>query len=413
MNTYSKYKELAVFFNFSFNGVELSHVAACQIWGTANRDRVFTWRHYCKFLFSLNVAALKLPKQNGFLATFMDGRRKDHLDLFNKVTGGLSDSPTVNYLFDIGRKLSFSPQMTFQVMRSVLSQLQDSGISLSCKLHFAIEYVYLCNTIRELDKLDFSTVHKYLCMCHVLGMENLLTQYLRRKGVTTYSLQEGVYYIFKENAVLGHIAYELFETDHLLCWGQYSKDEYVGYGIAPSRIDVAGYPKEKTLKPLKEQNQYKRCLVLLAGVLFGDVNSNLLAMLEGMKEEFSITLKPHPSNYQEMATFAHEHRFDIVPSSETVHDCFCSGGYDFCIVVNSTAYYESWIFGIPCIRYYDERFTVSYGFDDSFTDKSELMYLIEKYRQTPKSQQEVGEMLKYSIGLGLDNYDNILRGRQS
>ena len=410
MTTYQKYRSLMNALSYSFQGVDLSHVSATKIWSMAKGERVFGLKQFARFFIALDASKLQLPENNGFLATFMENYRKDHYDLFNTVVNGLSNKPTVTNLFDVKRRVAFHPILAAKITITVYRKLLKENISLVDKLRWAAEYMYLVNNIKELDKIDFSKVKKYLCMCHVLSLENLLTQYLKTKGIVTYSLQEGIYFIFKKNIVLGSIAYELFVTDHLLCWGQYTKDEYKKYGIDPSKITVSGYPKCKVLAPLKNNNVYKTCLVMLAGPIIGNANTNLLMMLESLKDEFDITLKSHPANYLSMEKYAQEHNFSIIDKTQTVGECLESGRYDFCIAVNTTAYYESWMVGVPCVRYYDERFDNFYGFDDFFSDEEQFKTMINGYRICPKNENEIKEMLKYAIGFGLDNYDKVING---
>jgi hypothetical protein len=338
----------------------------------------------------------------------METFRKDHCDLYTGVTNSLSLKPKISYLYEIPKRLSIHPLLWINVINRVLKNLKNQRIGFVDKLHWAVEYVYLVQTICVLDSIDFSRVNKYLCMCHILSMENLLTQYLRKKGVITFSLEEGIYMVYKKNIVLGSIAYELFETDHLLCWGQYTKDEYIAYGINPDRIDVAGYPKCHYLADLKTPNAYQKCLVMLAGPIFGDVNAKLLDILDNMSDEYDITLKSHPANYEIMMDYAKSHGLKILPKTQTVNDCLNTGNYDFCIAVNTTAYYESWMAGIPCVRYFDERFDNFFGFEDLFSTREELISMINEYRSTPKSKDEVIKMLEYAIGFGLDNYDKLI-----
>lgn len=408
MTTYQKYKELMRSIEYSYHGVELSHAIALRAWAVAKGEDTFKTSHYVKMFCAMDVKRLNLLSQNGLVSTFTENYRKDHFELYNKVINSLTIKPTVTNLFELKNKVSLHLFVDIYLILKVFCKLRIIDIKLTDKIHLGIEYAYLVNTIKELDKLDFSKVKKYLCMCHVLSIENLLTQYFKNKNITTYSLQEGIYLVYKKNKVLGCIAYELFETDHLLCWGQYTKDEYINYGIESSRINVAGYPKINQLKPLDNKNKYKKCLVLLAGPIFGDVNDKLLKLLTDMRNDFEFTLKSHPANYALMLAYANSNQFNIVPKSETVSACFESGRFDFCIAVNTTAYYEAWMAGIPCVRYYDDRFDNFAGFDDLFSDKLEFQELIRNYRRKSKNEDEIIRMLEYSIGFGINNYDDIL-----
>lgn len=410
MTDAERYRILSKSLEYQYKGIELSHVVALKIWGAARGKHVFSWYHLANLFLAYDFRRLKLPKENGFLSTFMEERRKDHLKLYNTVISRLTSCPVSNNLFDLKKRISFHPDLIIKLGYFFFLRLRRSGIPLGDKIKWFSEYVLLCNSIQELEKIDLSKVRKYLSMCHIIGLENLLTQFFREKGIMTYSLEEGIYMVYNKNFVIGSIAYENFATDHLLCWGQYTKDQYSEYGIESSKIYVAGYPKEQVLKSQKTNNRYKKCLVLLAGPLFGDVNSNLLSMLEFIKEEYEITLKSHPVNYLQMEAYANSHLLSIVPQKQTISDCLNKGEFDFCVAVNTTAYYESWMSGIPCIRYYDERFDIFYGFDDLFSTIEQFNQILEQYRQKTKTESEVKAMLEYAIGFGIDNYDRIVNG---
>lgn len=408
MTNVERYRELCKFLAYKFKGIELSHIVALKIWGEAREKKIFTWHHLVYLFKAYDVRKLKLPEHNGFLATYMEEWRKDHYTLYNNVLSKLKDTPERNDLFNLKKHFAFHPLVIIKLLYHFFFALKRSRLSFEQKLNWFSEYVFLCNTIVELRTIDFSKVTKYLSMCHVLGLENLLTQFFRQQGIITFSLEEGIYIIYKKNFIIGAIAYELFETDHLLCWGQFTKDQYIEFGIDKNRIDVAGYPKSQELKHQRQDNQYKKCLVMLAGPVFGDVNMNLLSLLDTLKGEFDVVLKSHPVNYSEMEKYAKSHSLSIVPKQQTIADCFINGEYDFCIAVNTTAYYESWMAGIPCVRYYDNRFDNFNGFNDFFSNRDELICLINEYRKKPKNDREICSMLEYSIGFGIDNYDSIL-----
>ncbi len=412
MTQYERYKQLSSSLSVSYKGVKLNHVIALDLWGKAKGRKIFSWKSILKIFLSYDFNQKILPTDKTFLATnFSIYGRKDHAELFEEVIRKIDNAPYVYHVKPgtfIGLKLSLYPLFIVKQLFEILYTIRCADISFFEKLKVACEYVFLCNTILSLHKKDWSQTKKYLCMCHVISIDNLLTQFFRSKRIITYSLQEGIYFIFKKNPVMGSIAYELFETDHLLCWGQYTKDEYVSYGIEPSRINVAGYPKCNSLKSLKENNLYKSCMVMLAGPIFGDVNNHLLDILEMLKDELEITLKSHPANYQVMESYANSHGFNIIAKEKTMAECLNNVSFDFCIAVNTTAYYEAWMAGIPCIRYYDERFDLFYGFDDLFSDEKQLSSILDTYRRNPKTKEEIIRMLEYSIGFGLDNYSSII-----
>lgn len=408
MSEIENYKKLKAQVDFVYKGIHLNRVTALHIWSLANSHHsvLRLLRHAVRMYFSYRLPPMKTDKP--IFSTYGRYQRKDHQQLYYSVISKLSDQIVSFNALQWGKKTAFHPLIIWKILKFLLVKKQ---LPLPVRINLAAEYAFYCNLIEELEKVDFSSVHRYLSMCSVLDVENLLTQYMRVKGIPSYSLMEGIYFIHKKNPPVDCVQYENFETDHLLSWGQYTKDEMMSYGIDESRVIVAGYPKEVTFFPMKKGNPFKKCMVMLARFSYHHSNLALLDILARYASEYHFCLKLHPnSDYQFYSEYAHTHHMDIIPKEKTVNECLTNKEYDFAIAVNTTAYYEALMRGIPCFRFCDDTFELMAGYDDVFGTVEEFLDKLATIKELSLAvyQKEINDILAYSIGTGIDKYTEIL-----
>ena len=413
MSNFEKYKQLKSQFDFTYKGIHLNRVLALNLWSLANGQFKLSWKAYALALLAVDVSKINLPlgKQT-ILSTFGRYNRKDHLEIYQTVLNKLDGQASYNNMLEWPYKLSFHPRIILKVYDYIKKELSKSSLSLKEKLGLTVWCIHYCNTLEELQKLNLSSVKKYLCQCSVLDLENMFTQFMKQQDIPTYSLQEGMYSIFKINPPLDAIQYENFETDHLLCWGQFSIDEYSSYGIPVNHLLLAGYPKNVKLQPLKTNNKYQTCMILLARDSFRETNNELLKILSSLSSHYQFCLKLHPScDYNYYLDFASLHRMSIVPKEKTVNECLNQEEYDFCIAVNTTAYYESLMRGLPCLRFWDKSFDLTAGCNfDIFSTEKDFFDCITllKNKSHIEYQSDIDVALKYAMGIGIDNYRKII-----
>jgi len=412
MNDFDRYKSLKEKFNFVYDGICLNRVLALSLWAVANGKYAFSWKRIVLAFLAIDVKQLEFdPQKHMILSTFGRYARKDHLELYNAVLDKLDGKASYNKTLTFGCKLSIHPVVIYKVVKFVFFNLHDTSLSLWDKCKLIIECIHYCNIIEELKHMDFTGVQKYLCQCSVLDLENLLTQFFKLRNIPTYSLQEGVYFIFKKNPPLDSVQYENFETDNLLCWGQFSIDEDVSYGISPRKLRLAGYPKKVELHTMKKDNPYKKCMVLIARDLFQTANTGLLEILSKVSDNYSFEIKLHPScDFSYYSEYARAHHMHIIPKDKTIAECLNNVEYDFSIAINTTAYYEALMRGLPCLRFYDGTFDLMSGCKDVFETLEGFLECLDGIRSIAEDeyQKEIDDVLKYAIGVGIDNYQKIL-----
>ncbi|WP_217930152.1 hypothetical protein [Bacteroides caecimuris] len=409
MDNFGRYILLKSQYDLVYKGIHLNRVLAMNIWSIANKSFHMSWKQYFLILFAIDIRKIKFtPGMHNILSTFGRYRgRNDHLELYNTVITKLGSEVAYNDTTEWTYRLSIHPHVILQILNQGFRMLKKTSLTFKEQCQLLIFTIHYCNLIEDLDKLSFSHVKKYLCQCNVLDLENLLTQYCKLKHIPTYSLQEGIYFIFKKNPPVDLIQYENFETDNLMCWGKFSVDEFISYGISPSRLSIAGYPKKVEIKLIKQNNSFKRCMILVARDSFRNTNMALLNILSNYSDEYEFYIKLHPScDYSFYSNYSDSHNMIIVPKETTVNECLINSVYDFAVAVNTTAYYEALMRGLPCLRFYDGTFDLMAGCNDLFGTDEEFVKQINLIRKLPLSdyQKEVDEILEYAMGVGIDNY---------
>ena len=78
--------------------------------------------------------------------------------------------------------------------------------------------------------------------------------------------------------------------------------------------------------------------------------------------------------------------------------------------MNTTAYYESLILGLPCLRFADGCFDMMAGADDIFTDSISFIKQIRAIESLDINTYShvIHDVLEYSIGWGLNEYKRLL-----
>ena len=411
MSVYNRYKFIKSLYNYVYKDVHLNMVVNIMLWSLAASKKQRFWRSFMKIVGNLDVSQLLQFESSEFIV--MKGRyvRKDHLELLKNVLDKIGYDGEFANAENWHHKFTFHPLTIVNVYRYVFS-IKGSFLSLKEKCVLANELIYYCNTIDSVAKIKFKKVKKFLCLADALEIENLMTQFFQSKGIQTYSLMDGIYFVYKGDVPFDVIQYENLVTDCKLSWGEYSQNELVKYGIAPGKIQIAGYPKFVEQTKLKSNNSYKKCLLLLARDSFRDSNMFLLNILSHYsKNSQEIWIKLHPrcekAYYQD---FASSNNMHIVSSEKTINECLNQKDFDYAISVNTTAYYEALIRGLPCLRLYDGKFNLMYGMEDAFGSLEEFKVAYDKIRNMKKDdyQSMIDETLKYAIGFGLDRYKEII-----
>ena len=398
-----------------FHGIDISRVMATyEIKFIASGERIGKKRNiFEQAFYTYDLSALKFVSPNYILSTFGQQNRKDHKEVYDFVTSRLGKACAYNDLNQLKLTRKIRPILVLSVILRSLWGLRDCKVlNFEQKLRLSCKACVYCNSIIDLEKFSLHGVKKYLSMYHVSQLENLITQYMKLHGIPTYSLCEGMYVVDKENLTLDSMQYANFETEHLLVWGQFVIDSFCKEGVPKDKMEVGGYPHEVTVRQVKRTNSMKKCLVMLARRDFMEADMRLLNLLSQYTSKYDFYLKAHPnSDFDVLDDFANTHNMKMVSKDVTINECMQEYDFNWTIAVNTTAYYESLMRGIPSLRYDDGCYVLMPGGLDSFKNAGQLDNCIEHIRQNLASgdyQKEVNDLLSYTVGVGIDNYKKIL-----
>lgn len=396
-------------------GIKLNKVLCSLLMFIAGGNKIplGNFKTLTKFLRVFDLSEFNSSNIKEALVTFGQYyNRNDHKQLMQEIVYRLGENVT---FFDTTqwntRKLRISASNIIKSLRLGFSRMKGTGLSIMDRLLLSSQICFYLNTIDSLANKEFPNTSKFLCLANSLDLENLLTQLLKQKGIKTYSLMEGVYFYQESDLPITDIAFFNLTSDIQLCWGQYSKDELIKYGYAPDKMIVAGYPKNVSGRSLKQSNSFTKAVVLLSQYVMEEQNQALIKILSKFADKIEFSLKLHPTlDFEAYSNIASKYSMKIVPKDLTLNDCVDNDRFDFAVAINSTAYYEALMRGLPCLRFYDRSYTPMSGCDDEFDSVDTFRKQLNKIKGTPTQQyqNEVDNALEYAVGWGIDEYQRIL-----
>ena len=386
---------------------ELDHVLAFDlvsvIYGTAQ----LKIRHFALLFLGYKFSDVQLKKKGVFSSMGNYGKRKDYYELWNYVNNQIKPQGLIDFNKE-SRCVVFRLSNFLSAYKAIKWLTED--LSWKSWLFLYVKTVFFLNVWSLLQNHKEVSVKSYLAFSSIHGLEALLTSCFKLRGVSTFSLQHGLYHIYKKEVPLDAISYENFISDYHFCWGQYTKDEFNEYGIEASRMIVGGYPRSVNRGSKPDTLDLSNCVVLLARANYNGSNLRLLKMLsDNLGKELNISLKLHPTlNLAEYELLAEKYGFEIIENDYTILETLSPDKYGFSISVNTAAYYESYIYYVPSLRYKDETFELGIDIDqDVFQSSEDLLFQVQRLKglEPVTYWVERDKSLEYVIGLGLNNYE--------
>lgn len=275
-------------------------------------------------------------------------------------------------------------------------------------------FTFYLNTLSALRRIKSIRIPYYVAFNSSDRIESIFCEFLKERGVKTYSLQHGFYAIYKDPIPWDAINYENITADHLLCWGKYSIEQLQAYGIPRDRLLRAGWLKFYDVSDIYFKSPVKKLLVLLGRQICHEGNLKLLEILHGVRRsggDIDIVIKLHPElkleKYQEVCN---EYGFHMEQTS-LISNLLAGGEYQAAVAINTTAYYEAYACGVTCFRYRPEEYYERCEDiqDDIFSDESEFRSLLAQYEQcdTARFREDICKRLEYVVGAGVDEYQRI------
>lgn len=374
------------------------------------------WLAVKKLVFIRRIGDIPATDTNVFFSFPEWTHRKDYLEISNYVR---SQVPGAFFfrLSTLGRKLVFKPRH----LRRAAKLCRRLPLDFTGRLYMAAAVYNSLVMIDEAERRLRLTVKKYVPFSCVIGIEHLLTQYFRKKGVPVYNLQHGVTFLYRKN-VQDALEYTNMIADYHLAWGEYSRSELIKYGLDGRRILAAGYPRRQAEIPVRRPRSHD-CVVFLSRKHFDAANLALLSIIRSFQQSSRVKicfhLKLHPSlNRGDYRKWVHDNcpdgGIDLLQDNMTLQEILSSTPVGFCVVVNSSTYYECYLHGLVALRYHSDDFDEEYAVaDDLFSTKEEFARLLQALYESFEQHfpaDGIRRGLQYVLGLPGNEYGRILNG---
>lgn len=403
---FDKYQKIKKALKYDYESYPIENIMSIDIVSLVYNRRAFKLKELAWLFITQKII---IDSDNKVLFSIGPYKRKDYYELLDFVRRDIN-SDSIDFS-KIKRSFKFSLKNIFISFKHIFTKKID--LSFKSKLSLFSSMTYILNIIDDLEKNKLSkNLQKFCSFCSTHNYEAILDYYFQKNAITTYTLQHGIYFIM-DSYPIDSIAYEHMPADKLLCWGQYTKNEFERYGISESRIAVAGYPR--TTKKLNERKvDTLKVLVLFARVQYHQNNLKIIKLLKELSKSIKIEVefKLHPSlNYSTYENLAKENDFKM-SEAKTIQELITTNDYALSIVYNSTAYYDSYINNCISLRYKDMDADNSIDvWNDSFSNIEELKSRIKFFKEKNREQDfwdKTEKKLEYILGFGINKYKEFL-----
>jgi len=360
-------------------------------------------RKFLKWLFNFDFNDLKNSILNNKLVVTYPYSRKDHRAFLDSIIKDLNHI----LITDFRIKLNLNLLVTLQHLFESFFLIKKLKLNLKEFLFIWSNYVFYKNSLYKLNSLDSgSELKKYLSFNSSVTLEALICVCLnKKKNITTYSLTHGQTYInyktFKPIDIINAIN---ICSEFIIVWGENQKQDLnKNYNFDLENILIGGNPKYSNFLLKKVVKNSKKVLVLLPRRQYLKASLSLLNLL--MENNLDIIIKLHPStNISDFSKYS-----SFIITNNNIKEIICKNEISYSITFNSSVYYELWSLGIPCFRYSKYENDTYSGLIDKFESSSELNFLIKSLEDSSVfNNDEILSMLQKNLGLGINNYKNIL-----
>lgn len=395
-------------------GYRLRHVLASEVAMLAYGQIRFGMKSIVKFFAARKFDGLPCADQ-GMLAIIGPhyGKRREYQEIMAFVTS--SAKIGFFYSLDVARwKFHLSLGNLFEAFRLAM---RVPALRFRERMLLWAVITEKLNSIDVLDSIDLGQ-KSLLAFSAVHSNEAMFVEYFHKRDRPTFSLHHGAYGLYRmDDKPIDMLAYDNLNADYHLCWGQFTKDEFMEYGIAPDRLLVAGYPRvTRPLHPVKEAAGALSLVFFCARWKFDEQNQKIIQMLSELLArwpgEFRVAIKPHPSlNFEMYREAAKRHGFEFVDTM-TIGELLQHDDYHVAITCNSNAYYDAYLNNRIALRYVDETNELTYPIlGDDFTDAESLHGRLQEMKGRGADEafwNSVRDRLTYHVGYGVDRYGEFL-----
>lgn len=414
---YEYYLSLKDKLNFVYKGIQYNKVLSFDIARIAFlKEKDYTIREILRnFLFSVDLAPLvKACSIKEKIIIYSIGRN-DYKFQIEQTISGISSIETI-LIEKLEKKNSFKPLQilvtffhTYKSLRGKISLYEIIFLTSKIVFYKSIhEQLFLIFNIQCKNKI------KLISFNSAFNIENLICQFFNLNHHPTFSLSHGFFVPYKKFIPTDIVNGENIVSNEIIVWGSSSvTDLNDNYDFPTKRVLVGGNPKYP-YKKIRLKQTFKKCIVLLGRGIYNDSNLEIIKILKDFISENSsiiFELKLHPSLKIELyREICNGTNIEIIEDNKTLFDIFNENIYDFSIVNNSTTYYDALYAEMICLRYELSENEEFKGLDDKFVDSETLKNRINYFMNidSHKLNSETEELLESILGMGINNYKQIL-----
>jgi len=412
---YQRYLILKGKLNFVYKGIQYNKVLSLDIANNIfKHDKPRIKEILLGLFFSFDMAPFVKACATKEKILIYTADRDDHKFLIEQTIANISSIESIQLKFD--KKIFIKPLRilvaflyTYKSLRKIenLSGILflTSRIVLYKNIHDQLFSIFNSKTRKEIKLISFSSA---------FTIENLLCQFFNLNNCPTFSLSHGFFVPYKKFIPIDIVNGENIVSNKILVWGTSSvEDLYHYYNFPKERVLVAGNPKYP-YKTITIKQTFKKCIVLLGRVIYHDSNLEIIGIIKDTIKNtptIKFYLKLHPTLnielYKEICSCT---AIEVLEEDKTLFTIFNENKYDFAIVNNSTSYYEAMYAGMICFRYEKSENEDFEGLNDKFIDAATLHSNIHYFMDidNQKLNNEVESLLSATLGMGINNYKQIL-----
>ncbi|WP_339816152.1 hypothetical protein [uncultured Imperialibacter sp.] len=348
------------------------------------------------------------------LSTLFAGR-KDYNELVDSILDAVKGSVKVE--INPHKKTLIPNLKAFRFFfLYIFSNQYLKQFSWSQKIYLVFKAMYFANQVDEMDKAfrGYDVVNKkYIPFNSAVGIEALMTLFLRKMGVDTYHIFHGIFGRYRIQIPNDIINGEGICAEHILPFGESTKADLIrDFNWDHNHIYIVGNPKYPK-RSINVDTSFERCIVLGGFNFYDEPFSKLLVLLDTIASKSSVKfdVKPHPnSSILDFPSVTNCRNLKFLDRGMTIKELLESGLYDFAITFNTVTYYECMYYNLISLRYGKDENLNFEGLEDRFYDEDSFYRIIEslKSRNIDDLNKEMKTLLRRTIGMGVNNYQTVV-----
>ncbi|MBN3050473.1 hypothetical protein H4F45_03015 [Pectobacterium brasiliense] len=393
-----------------YKGYDLASILSFDIAFLVYGNSRSLWREIIKIFLAKDIRPPKTT--DNILFSMGPYNRKDYDEILDYVMLQVG----IKERFDIGM-CKYKFKISFKGVIFSFKNIFFNHLILSFKVRLLLFFrmIHYINSIELLNNMEKEWGYNNYCsFCSADPFECILDSYFRLNKIKTYTLQHGLY-VFSNSPQIDIIAFDNMVSDHILCWGEYTKNEFLKYGLPSDKIIVAGYPRSTQKLTPYVIPITPRILFLCARKIYDNENIKIMNILAEVKNEINIevSVKTHPSLNSKKYKFLCEELELSFYDMDTVSKALASGDYDVIVTYNSSAYYDAYIGNRVVLKFVDDMNEILVDIsNDTFSSSTEFINKLQLLTKLSASQifwDNNADKLSHTVGVGINNYKDILR----